>query len=294
MSRSLTPVLNSTELACTVVLADTITPSFKLSVPTPSPISSLSSVISTYLHRAQHAYTSIYETQQLGDIDSLSAFFESAESPAFAAVEANSLSDLRREYGDASDEYLRATYQLRTFLERAYGQTGSLHVALLTYSPSLPTHDKRQPQSSQSPLPPNSPPPQEPIGGISTCFTSANACTNGTGSCSGRGQCVAASKSGRTCYICTCGVTKTGEGSNVKTDTWVGQSCERKDVSGSVFVYFYPLSTIQHPSRPFVLLTGTAIVMILLAFGSISLLSSVGDHELPSTLLATAVNAKKD
>jgi hypothetical protein len=47
-------------------------------------------------------------------------------------------------------------------------------------------------------------------------------------------------------------------------------------------------------SRPFVLLTGTAVVIILLIVGSISLLYTVGDQPLPSTLLATAINAKKE
>jgi hypothetical protein len=46
--------------------------------------------------------------------------------------------------------------------------------------------------------------------------------------------------------------------------------------------------------RPFVLLAGTVLVLILLVFGSISLLSSVGGHELPSTLLVTAVNGKRE
>jgi hypothetical protein len=226
-------------LSYAAVLPHSITPSFKISVPISSPISSLSSVISTYLHRARHTYTSIYDTGlsiQLEDVESLSSFFQSAQSPAFAAVELNSLSDLRRDYGYTSEVYLHAADQIRAFLEHAYGETEGLHIALLTFSPSSHSYAKRQSQSSQSPLPPNHPPPQEPIGSVSTCFTSADACTNGTSSCSGRGECVAASKSGRTCFICTCGVTKTGEGSKVKTDTWVGQSCERKDVSGSVFV----------------------------------------------------------
>jgi len=59
--------------------------------------------------------------------------------------------------------------------------------------------------------------------------------------------------------------------------TWAGQSCERQDISG-----------------PFVLLSGTVIVIIVLFIGSVSLLYSVGDQPLPSTLLATAVNMKKD
>jgi len=100
---------------------------------------------------------------------------------------------------------------------------------------------------------------------------------NSTSTCSGRGKCVEASKAGRTCFVCNCGKTTTGEGNKIKTDYWAGESCERKDISG-----------------PFVLLSGTVIVMVLLIVGSISLLYGVGDHPLPSTLLATAVNVKKD
>ena len=45
---------------------------------------------------------------------------------------------------------------------------------------------------------------------------------------------------------------------------------------------------------PFVLLSGTVIVIIVLFIGSISLLYGVGEQPLPSTLLATAVNVKKE
>ncbi|RDB25224.1 hypothetical protein Hypma_007924 [Hypsizygus marmoreus] len=273
-------LLTMDEADAKAVLPASLQPSFKLSAPSESPIDSLASVVSTYLHRAQHSYASIYSEDiswQLHDIDSLTTFFETAEAPSFAAVELKQLSDLRQRYGPTSEEYAGAATKIRHFLERAYQEADTFHTALLTFSSSPPAHAKREPQTSQSPLPPTSPPPQEPIGSISTCFSSAEACTNGTSSCSGRGQCVEANKAGRTCFICLCGVTKTGEGAKVKTDTWVGQSCERKDVSG-----------------PFVLLAGTTIVLIILAFGSVSLLSSVGDLELPSTLLATAVNARRD
>ncbi|KAF8236027.1 hypothetical protein L208DRAFT_1253653 [Tricholoma matsutake] len=264
------------------VLPPSIRPSFKLAYPSYTPISSLSSVVSTYLHRARHIYTSVYTqglSWQLDDVDSLSDFFESAEGPAFAAIEVRKLSDLRQTNGPKSEQYSHAADKIRAFLTRTYDKSEELHIALLTFTSSYHSRVRRDPapQESQSPFPPNHPPPQEPIGSISTCFTSADTCTNGTNSCSGRGQCVEASKSGRTCFICTCGVTRTGEGSKVKTDRWAGQSCERKDVSG-----------------PFVLLAGTVLVLFLLIFGSISLLSGVGNHELPSTLLATAVNGKRD
>jgi hypothetical protein len=219
------------------VLPPTVRPSFKLASPSSTPISSLSSVVSTYLHRARHTYASIYTeglSWQLEDVDSLSSFFESAESPAFAAVEVEKLSDLRQTHGPTSEQYAQAADKIRAFLKRAYDESEGLHIALLTFSRSYHSHARREPapQDSQSPLPPNHPPPQEPIGSISTCFISADTCTNGTNSCSGRGQCVEATKSGRTCFICTCGITRTGEGSQVKTDRWAGQSCERKDVSG--------------------------------------------------------------
>jgi hypothetical protein len=54
----------------------------------------------------------------------------------------------------------------------------------------------------------------------------------------------------------------------------------------------YDLDKLSY--SPFVLLSGTVIVIILLIVGSISLLYGVGDQPLPSILLATAVNAKKD
>jgi len=237
-------------------LPPSVYPSFNLVSPPSVPISSLSSVVSTYLHRARHTYTSVYTeglSWQLEDVDSLSAFFDSAESPAFAAAEIKKLSDLRRTYGPTSEQYSHTADKIRAFLKRAYDENEELHVALLTFPASSHSHVRREPgpQESQTPLPPNHPPPQEPISSISTCFTSAEACTNGTSSCSGRGQCIEATKSGRTCFICTCGVTRTGEGSKVKTDRWVGQSCERKDVSGSVcpFALAPQLSIISQAFR---------------------------------------------
>jgi hypothetical protein len=43
-----------------------------------------------------------------------------------------------------------------------------------------------------------------------------------------------------------------------------------------------------------VLLAGTTIVLILIIAGSVSLLYTVGSVELPSVLMGSAVNAKKD
>lgn len=47
-------------------------------------------------------------------------------------------------------------------------------------------------------------------------------------------------------------------------------------------------------NRPFVLLAGSTIVLILLIAGSVSLLATIGDDKLPSTLMGGAVQAKGD
>lgn len=192
-------------------------------------------MVSTFLLRAANIFASTYHG--VASPLELAAFYDSAEAPSFVALEMTDLSQLRRKFGSNSSEYLVATTGLREVISHAFNHPDTFNLAIITASASAPPSAKRdtRPQKSQSPLPPSHPPPQEPIGAISTCFTSAAACVNSTNSCSGRGQCLEATKSGRTCFVCTCGVTTSGEGRNIKTDVWVGQSCERKDVSGFVF-----------------------------------------------------------
>lgn len=221
----------------TVVLPTSLNPSFKLSAQKDTPISSLSSIISTYTHRASLVYSSIFSPSSLFTYESssLSSFFEDAQESAFAALDLSSLAELRESHGSASEEYTSAAGKARALIQTALAQSETIQLAVLSYSPPPShSHSKRQanPLQSQAPLPPNHPRPQEPHGSISTCFATADACNNGTSTCSGRGQCVEASKAERTCFVCTCGVTKTGEGNSVKTEYWVGESCERKDVSG--------------------------------------------------------------
>jgi len=272
-------LLTLEELDAKAVLPDSLKPSFKLSIPPSSSISSLTSVITTYLHRAKHSYNSVYDSYpHFTEIHDLQSFFDKAHSSAFAALELHDLAEIRSKYGPESENYILAADMTRAFLQHALSQSedGTLQIAVLTYSPFTSiSYSKREfsPRASQAPFPP----PQEPIGSVSTCFTTEDACINGTTSCSGRGQCVGATKAGRTCYICACGKTTTGQGNGIKTEIWVGESCERKDVSG-----------------PFVLLTGTAVTLILLVVGSVSLLYGVGTVELPSTLMGGAINAKKD
>lgn len=53
------------------------------------------------------------------------------------------------------------------------------------------------------------------------------------------------------------------------------------------------MTNTYFPSE-FVLLSGTVLVIVFLIAGSISLLYTIGEQPLPSTLLATAVQAKKE
>jgi len=277
------------------VIPSSMKPSFSLS-DSPS-ISSLSSLISTYLHRARHGYTSIYSELShtshgvprflaifsisspaietfISETSVLSDFLDTDEASTdkFAAFELKGLSCIAEAYGRSSEEYKLAARTTRAVLESALAKS-NINLALLTFSASSPP-SKRQVQPPQSPLPSPSPVPQQPIGGVSTCFLSADICVNSTNSCSGRGECLQASKAGKTCFVCACSQTKTQNG---KTQTWVGDACERKDISG-----------------PFVLLAGSTIVLILLIGGSLSLLAGIGDEKLPSTLTGGAIGARKE
>ncbi|KAF8893507.1 hypothetical protein BD779DRAFT_1669789 [Infundibulicybe gibba] len=273
-------LLTMDEQDASMVLPSSIHPSFSLAIHPTISVESLTSVITTFLHRAQHSYSSVYSSDNLlpsaDSITLLSDFLDLPVDSAFVAVELGNLSELRQTHGPSSHEYAQAAEAIRILLKRAFDASAKINVAVITFS-SPPTVSKRSPDPQQSPLPPNHPPPQEPIGAVSTCFASADACTNATNSCSGRGECLEASKSGKTCFVCACRATKTGEGVKVRTEIWVGESCERKDISST-----------------FALFTGTALVMAVLVFGSIYLLSSIGDQTLPSTLTGTLVGAKKE
>ena len=206
--------------------------SLQVSFTTP-PSNSLSSVVSTYLHRARHTFASLYSSRDISqtkDIQSLASFFNSAESPAFASLDLSTIHDIRHTYGSSSNEYIQVADTLRTYLEQILDDN-NFNLAIIALPPPSTSLFRRQ-----DPAPPHtpSPLPQQPIGSISACFTTLDVCNNSTSSCSGRGTCVQASKAGRTCFVCSCDVTKIGEGNKVKTVTWAGQSCERQDVSGYV------------------------------------------------------------
>jgi hypothetical protein len=216
-------------------------------------VTSLSSIISTYLHRAPHVYSSIYSELShrpqgipsfldifsvsssatetfVSETSALSDFLDTDEASTdkFAAFELKGLSYIAEAYGRSSEQYQLAARTTRAVLESALSKS-NLNLAVFTFSSSGPTDKRRRAQPPQSPLPSPSPMPQLPIGGVSTCFLSEAICTNSTDSCSGRGECLQASKAGKTCFVCACNKTTT---SNGKTQTWVGDACERKDISG--------------------------------------------------------------
>ena len=215
-------------------------------------------MIRTYLHRASQLYSSvvtpsIHEASrpaQLLDIFSAPseanrAFLtsaaalvdfldrESSRSPpdtgyeTFGAFELHGLEELAKQYGVTSEAYKTAVSTLQAIFSNAFSRN-DLHVAVLTFKPESYQIAKRADDDDpQSPFPLPTAHPAEPIG--STCFQTEDACTNATDSCSGHGECVRATKAGRTCYICACSASLDDQG---RKEDWAGAACERKDVSG--------------------------------------------------------------
>ncbi|KAI0633576.1 hypothetical protein C8Q77DRAFT_1057895 [Trametes polyzona] len=251
----------------------------------PSP-DALASLVPAYIERAHHVYSHVYDTQDAGfdkpkrmldafsvpaegsatavkELYSLMNFLDDTELPVdrFGAFDLTHLEELRHTFGKDSEQYRTAVQTVQTILSHIM-ERPNVKLTIVTVPTSSSTHERRQPP--QSPFPPPLPRPAEPIDSISTCHTSAEVCANATSSCSGHGECVQATKAGKTCFVCACGATTDSQG---RKEQWAGTACERKDVSG-----------------PFVLLAGTTITLLLLVGGSIALLTAVGDQKLPSTL----------
>jgi Domain of unknown function (DUF3844) len=226
----------------------------------------------------------------LSEMSTLLGFLEKFEehSHKFGAFELKGLNEIAQAYGRSSEQYKMASEAMHAFVQSAL-MLDNMHIAFLTYSPSN-TLTKRQPQ--QMPLPSPTPAPQEPIGSISTCFLTEEICGNSTNTCSGRGQCVEASKAGRTCFVCLCSATQDGKG---KTQNWAGEACERKDISGyGSRTNILMLCQLIVAVRPFVLLTGTVIGLLIVIAGSVSLLYGVGNEQLPGTLTGGVGGSKRD
>lgn len=210
----------------------------------------MSLIVSSYLHRAQHTYSTVFSASNsppqgalprlidvftaspsdatevfLAETAQIVSVIESAERDVFGAFQLTGVSAVAAEYGRASEQFQLAVDTTRALFQSAMANAEHLNLVILTYPGA---HGKRQMQPPQSPLPPPGPQPQLPIGGVSTCHTSTEICTNVTNSCSGRGDCTQMSKAGKTCFVCQCEATL---GSNGGRQTWVGDACERLDIS---------------------------------------------------------------
>jgi len=195
----------------------------------------------------------------------------------FGAFRVTGLRSIADAYGRDSEQYTTAAASLNAALRSAVNKP-HLNLVLFTYPGVQAVVQKRQ---DQSPLPPQ---PLPPVGSDTLCFASEEVCSNSTDSCSGHGACVRANKAGRTCFVCACAASK----DKGRTEYWAGSKCERKDVSGCVSTTQSRLaadcSILLLPTRPFVLIAGTVVALILIIVGSIALLSSVGNQPLPSVL----------
>ena len=241
-------VLADLTRACVLFQTDVIpkelNPTFE--IPSTSSVTSLDSLVSTFLHRAPSTYSQIFSEASypahgvprlldifsvpsvatgtfMSEMSTLLDFVESDSiSSKFGAFELKGLGEIQRAFGSGSEQYRVAADSLRAVIQSAIAK-GSINLAVLTHAPN--SHRKRDPQ--QSPVP--SPLQNQPISSVSTCYDSEETCDDSTDSCSGHGQCVAVSKAGRTCFVCACSSTKDAVG---RTENWAGESCERMDVSG--------------------------------------------------------------
>jgi len=218
-----------------------------LSLSSPSPASTFSRIIQTSLQRASHAFSYVFDVSKgskhtyfplldimnvspvtetfVSELSALVTFLESDDLSLdrFGAFRITGLRTIADAYGRESEQYATAAASLAAALRSALTKP-HLNMVILAYPKTHAGMEKRQ---DQSPLP--SPLPVPPIGSDTLCFTSEEACSNSTDSCSGHGACVEANKAGRTCFVCACEATKD---SNGQTQYWAGSKCERKDVSG--------------------------------------------------------------
>ena len=266
--------------------------------------STLSEIIQTSLYHAPLAFSHVFDGSNsptitfsplldimnvspptetfVSELSSLVEFLEADHLSwdRFGAFRITGLRRIANAYGRDSEQYTTAAASLNAALRSVVGKP-QLNLVIFTYpAVQAPLVQKRQ---DQSPLPSQAPVP--PIGSDALCFVSEEICSNSTDSCSGHGTCVQANKAGRTCFACACQATRDSE---ERTEYWAGSKCERKDVSGYVCTTRSRLaahcSVLLLLTRPFVLITGTVVALILTIVGSIALLYSVGDQPLPSVL----------
>ncbi|KAG8857057.1 hypothetical protein FRB96_005987 [Tulasnella sp. 330] len=194
----------------------------------------------------------------------------------FSAFEVKGLAEVQVEKGRDSEQYITAAKAMQAVLSNPALQGRRTAIIVVpvehTTNPS-PSHRKSKRQ--QKLLSPDHP-SAGPVFSVSTCFTSNSTCADTTNNCSGHGSCTPTTRAGKTCYTCSCAVTRNEAG---RRQWWAGGACEKLDLSTS-----------------FTLLAGSAIFLIVLVIFSVGLLYSIGSQQLPNTLTAGAVSghAKKD
>ncbi|KAI6134739.1 hypothetical protein EV401DRAFT_2250769 [Pisolithus croceorrhizus] len=261
------------------VLPPTLLPNFSFNEPSKD---YLSAFLKTCTRRATHVFSFIFASRSvptqgvpraldffsaptpvneafLTEISTLTDYIDTSVD-RFAGLQLTSIPQLALSYGRESESYQLAIRAVRSAIEMALSDR-SVRFALLTYTP--PSAQKRTPQlSQQSPIPPTVQQTSTRLPKV--CYASEDACLNGTNACSGHGSCLSTSSQEGECFVCSCETTKSESG---QTQIWVGDMCERQDVSSA-----------------FVLLVGTVTTLFLLMGGSISLLYAVGSQEFPSIL----------
>lgn len=111
---------------------------------------------------------------------------------------------------------------------------------------------------------------------IANCHNNKESCESTTTGCSGRGSCYKAVKAGpNACWTCKCKPTTIKTAGGIKTTTWAGAACQKKDVS-----------------VPFNIFLVFGIVMTFLLVAAVNLMTGIGAEELPSVLSAGVAPAK--
>ena len=107
------------------------------------------------------------------------------------------------------------------------------------------------------------------------CFPTKTECQSASDACNGHGQCVQGQKtSGGKCFVCAC--EKSRDVKTGKVTYWSGDTCQKQDISSG-----------------FVLLVGSAFLLIVLFALAIRLLASVGSENLPQQLASINGHSKK-
>ena len=225
------------------VLPPTLVPNFSFSEPTRG---FLPALLRSFNQRATHAFSYVYAKPSLPShgvsrvldmflsptaaneafLAEMTTLTDYIEAPAtidrFAGIQLASIHQLATAYGPESEQYQLATQAVRSTIEAALSDK-SIRLALVTYQPSPVL--KRSAQLHGS-LPLKT---RQTLSRPGVCYASESACLNGTNACSGHGSCVNTMREGNECFACACMATKSDSGT---TQTWVGQSCERQDISG--------------------------------------------------------------